>query len=183
MLEIQKQYMETFLSISIVFKEDIDEDFIIENNMIYIKGTESFVPGILDKTIKALEITKNIDYDVLLRSNISTVIDYRKLNILFNNLTSDIEYMGGALIKLKWLDQQGEIVTNEYYNTYFISGTSIILSKNIVNQIINNKHMLPNIIDDVAIGVICHKLGFEPRGFNDYFCVNYDSVSDQGIFI
>ena len=86
MIELQKEYMKSYKSnnnnITFYFycyKEDLQEEYVIEDDMIYIKGAETYVPGILEKTIKVFEITKNMEYDFLLRSNISTVIDYSKL--------------------------------------------------------------------------------------------------------
>ena len=48
--------------------------------MIYIKGEETFIPGILEKTLLAIKISsKNFTYDYIVRTNISTLVNYIKL--------------------------------------------------------------------------------------------------------
>ena len=62
------------------FDNKIESDYIFDDDILRIKGDESYLPGILDKTIKAITITSNIDYKYLVRSNISTIIDFDNLN-------------------------------------------------------------------------------------------------------
>lgn len=51
-------------------------------------------------------------------------------------------------------DPHSGIINNRYSNTYFASGTNIILSKKLFNQILLKKNYIDyNIIDDVSIGV------------------------------
>lgn len=64
------------------YDENIDEDYIIDEvtHMILIKGKESMIPGMLNKTLKTMEICKNMDYDYIVRSGISTIIDFEILD-------------------------------------------------------------------------------------------------------
>ena len=188
MVELQKEYMKSYKSNNnnIIFyfycyKEDLQEEYMIEDDVIYIKGVESYVPGILEKTIKAFEITKNMEYDFLVRSNISTVIDYSKLDNLLYKIPDDIIYAGGSCRLLTGLNHPYGI--HKVYNIPFILGTSIILKKEGVYKLINNKNLLSEtIIDDVAIGLFFNHFGDKPYGFDSYYRYNLSCVSNDVIF-
>ena len=188
MVELQKEYMKSYKSnnSNIIFyfycyKEDLQEEYMIEDDVIYIKGTETFVPGILEKTIKAFEITKNIEYDFLVRSNISTVIDYSKLDNVLYKIPDDVIYAGGSCRLLAGLNHPYGI--HKVYNIPFILGTSIILKREGVHKLINNKNVLSEtIIDDVAIGLFFKHFGDKPYGFDSYYRYNLSCVSNDVIF-
>ena len=57
------------------FSPDISGEFELSGDILYIKGTETYIPGILDKTIKALRYFEPQfqDYDYVVRTNISTL--------------------------------------------------------------------------------------------------------------
>jgi hypothetical protein len=187
-IELQKEYMKSYKSnnnnITFYFycyKEDLQEEYIIEDDVIYIKGTETYVPGILEKTIKVFEITKNMEYDFLLRSNISTVIDYSKLDDILYKIPDDVIYAGGSCRLLTWLDPDYGI--HKVYNIPFILGTSIILKREGVHKLINNKNVLSEtIIDDVAIGLFFEHFGDKPYGFDSYYRYNLSCMTNDVIF-
>ena len=187
-IELQKEYMKSYKrsnnNITFYFycyKEDLQEECMIEDDMIYIKGTETYVPGILEKTIKVFEITKNMEYDFLLRSNISTVIDYSKLNDILYKIPDDVIYAGGSCRLLTWLDPDYGI--HKIYNIPFILGTSIILKREGVHKLINNKNVLSEtIIDDVAIGLFFKHFGDKPYGFDSYYRYNLSCMTNDVIF-
>ena len=187
-IELQKEYMKSYKSSNnnitfyfYCYKEDLQEECMIEDDMIYIKGTETYVPGILEKTIKVFEITKNMEYDFLLRSNISTVIDYSKLNDILYKIPDDVIYAGGSCRLLTWLDPDYGI--HKIYNIPFILGTSIILKREGVHKLINNKNVLSEtIIDDVAIGLFFKHFGDKPYGFDSYYRYNLSCMTNDVIF-
>jgi len=129
------------------------KDVSVHDDILYIKGDEGYIPNILDKTIKAFEyFNTKIDYDYIVRSNISTVIDF---NLLTEKIEKDKPSYGGPYSTLNWLDPNGGIVDKTYFGLKFVTGTSIILSKKLIKKILENKHKINyNIIDDVAIGLL-----------------------------
>lgn len=132
----------------IAFKR-LNKEYEINGNVIYFNGSESFIPGILDKTIKALKLlTKIYDYNYVIRSNISTVINLTKItNLLAQNKNTNI-YYGGFIIMHICMKCNLKI-------TQFISGTSIILDKISTNFLLNNVDKLRyDHSDDVAIGLL-----------------------------
>lgn len=134
------------------FKPDIEEDYILEENMLYIKGKETFLPGILDKTIKAIEITKDFKYDYLIRSNISTIVNF---DLLYKYLEMNrVNYGGSCILNLNWLDSSCGIYDTTHWETYYVRGNAIVLSREMVDLLIRNKHQINyEVIDDIAIGL------------------------------
>ena len=143
----------------ICFKNDIKSSIKEDGNVLYIKGEETFTPGILDKTIKAIEYcVGKYNFNYLVRSNISSVIDFNK--IPFYKIPQDkIGYGSTKILKLNWLDQKSGIHDKSYFKTKFASGTNIILNKLGVKYLLDNKKNIDmTIIDDVSIGIIMKKI-------------------------
>ena len=137
-----------------------NKDYLIDekNYMLYIHGKETFLPGILEKTIKAFDIIHNklkVEYDFILRTNISTVVHIENtMSYLSNfpNPTTEMYYIG-PLVRLQWLDRTSGIVDKRYWGTPFCSGTCIIMSHALIENIVRNREKLHyNIIDDISIG-------------------------------
>jgi hypothetical protein len=143
-----------------------------KGNTLYIKGEESFKPGILDKTLKAMAYCYNkYEFDYLVRSNISTVIDFTR--VPFNEVPlHKIGYAGVKMFKLYKLDIPEGIDNksvsaikldpsedNSLIGVKFVSGTSIILNRLAVQYILEHiKEANMKIIDDVEIGVLMGKI-------------------------
>ena len=186
MIQLQKEYIKSYSGNNITFyfycyKEDLEEEYIIEDNMIYIKGTETYIPGILEKTLKVFEITKNMEYDFLLRSNISTIVDYSKLNEILYEIPDNVIYAGGSCLIHNWIDETSGI--HKKYNIPFILGTSIILKKEGVNKLIENKILLhETIVDDLAIGIFFSYFGDKPHGFDSYYRYNLHCMTNDVVF-
>ena len=169
------------------FSNDIKDDYVLENNILLIKGNETYLPGILDKTIKAFSYFKDYKYDYLVRSNISTIIN---LDLLINQLNkNNIDYGGGTVLYIDeyYLDPSSGINDNRYVNTFYASGTSIVLSKNLVNQILLKKEFIDyNVIDDVAIGFLIKNyfsdIYLKLYNFNEKFIsINDDNINNFDI--
>jgi hypothetical protein len=90
------------------------------------------------KLLNSLELIKDLDYDFIFRTNSSSYIDK---SILYDRLSKikDVNYYAGI---------------NGYANNVnFASGSGFVVTKNLVNLILNNKSTFRHdLIDDVAIG-------------------------------
>jgi hypothetical protein len=143
------------------FDNKIYPDYVFDDDILRIKGNETYVPGILDKTIKAISITLNIDYKYLVRSNISTIINFDYLNNYLDN--NNVQYGGYSINNLQWLDKKAGIYNHKYKNTLYVSGTAIILNKSMVTLLCNNMSEIDKtIIDDLAIGLFFKKYNIYP---------------------
>lgn len=156
---------------------DIEKSY-IEGDMIYIKGEETYVPGILNKTIASFSLFENNEYDYIIRSNVSTIINYKNLIEYLSN--NKVDYGGGHILNLKWLDPRCGIVNKKYFNQEYVSGTAIVMSHKAFNYLLGNKDNIDyTIIDDLSIGVLLNK-EFKPV-LIDGFVVN-DVYNKKGIF-
>ena len=140
--ETTPEYIEMYKLLSVYLKKqnkikyyfyaynpNINDEYIIKDDIIYIKGEESLVPGCLDKTLKAFEICKDLDFDYIIRTNISEVVDFNLLNELLKN--NKIEYGGATTLNLFWFDHPSGINDTRYFGTNFVRGTCIIFNREI----------------------------------------------------
>ncbi len=82
----------------ITFRENQEQPVIEEGEFLYVKGTESFKPGIITKTMKAMDyINKQYSYDYVVRTNVSTVINCKNLLDYLNTIPKT-NYTGGFVI-------------------------------------------------------------------------------------
>ena len=143
----------------IVYKKlELELEYILNGNILYINGEETYIPGILNKTVHAMEILTyklNIEYDFILRTNCSTVINFQQCINYINtlNINIDTKYYIGPYNCLTWYDHTNGIIDNTYHGTRFCGGAFILINKPLVLDIINNKDKLVyTLIDDVSIG-------------------------------
>lgn len=124
---------------------EVDQD----NKMIYIKGKEALMT-ILKKTVDAMKYivkTHKNEFDFLVRTNVSTVINIDFLTKFLSQVPPSKYYGGGHVLKCSWGKDK------RMYGVYYTQGTSIIFSKDIVDDICKNDDCLEyDIIDDVSFG-------------------------------
>ena len=163
MLGIQKKYIHKNCnceSYFIQFKEDMCQDIEIIDDFIYVKGTEHLLK-MTEKTIKSLKhlfFTLNKQYDYIVRTNISTIINHHLLISNLEKMSRTNIYIGGNLLNLQWLDHPLGIFDDKYFGTIFVQGTGIVLSKDVMLDILKNDDKLDyNIADDVGIAVYIKK--------------------------
>jgi hypothetical protein len=188
MKEITEKYYKKFENVTTIyykFDKDISDKYKMEGNLLKIKGTESYLPGILDKTLKAMEYVVNNKYDCdyLVRSNISTIVDFELLD---KELTKKpIEYGGGLINELKMIDKNGGIVDETYFGLKYVSGTAIVFSKNTLDQVIANRDKINyKIIDDVAIGLLMRdELKKPAEQVGSFLIVSDSNISDKKPYV
>lgn len=126
----------------------------IQKDVVWINEEENFIPGILNKTILAMELfLPHIhEYDYILRTNLSSFYVFPRLLKFLESLPKTKCYCG---------------VDNPEGPS--ISGAGIIFSPDVVELLVQNKDQLLNhtTLDDVAIGIFLNKnkitRSFAPR--------------------
>jgi len=143
----------------ITYDENLTEEFLLVDDMLFIKGKENIM-NVLDKTIKAFRYFTNIErYDFIVRTNISTVLNFKLLCNYLNSIPKNNIYAGSIYFKLSWLDEISGITkeTTQKYNLNelnFFQGTCIILSFDVVKFMLGNQEkIIHEIIDDVSIAL------------------------------
>ena len=177
MQQIWKKYMNNHPNIKSFFiknKLDIEQDIIIDEkeNTIYVKNEESYIPGILQKTIKSFEYClQKFEFDYIYRTNLSSFIDLNKAYHFLEN--NKVDY--------------GSCCLDIHIDLHFASGCGFILSKKMVNILINNQNLINyKIIDDVAIGeLLIDKLNYNIFNISRYDVQNINDIifnNDTHIF-
>jgi GR25 family glycosyltransferase involved in LPS biosynthesis len=153
-----KQFENNVIFYFIAYRETQKDYITIEDNCIYIKGKEGFVPQVLDKTIIALEYcikNLNINFDFFVRSNISSVINFNLFPI--NELDYTNVYTSASILTLMSLDPSYGINSKNFHRLKglkYAGGTNIIISKSVAEYLIKHQDKLDRtLIDDVSIGV------------------------------
>lgn len=122
-----------------------------DNDSIFYDGKDSFYvdkkEGLdicLYKTICAFEYFLKFDFDYIFRSNITGYFDYQVMNDFIKDKPLDNFYCG---------------IVGSHGSILFASGSGFFISRNLVENIVENKNILysytyklPEYADDVAIG-------------------------------
>lgn len=148
------------------YQPGLTEPYRIEGDRLLLRGEETYLPGILEKTLEAFRVSSLDEYDYVLRSNVSTVVDVEKLQ---RHLAEHpLDYGGSYVHQLQWLDKSNGIVDRRYWGTRYASGTAIIMSTKAVKRLLEHS-MDKSVIDDVSIGVAMKQLGYSPVCFLSRF--------------
>jgi len=158
MYEALSGYYKRFSDVTTYFykyNENISDNIEITGDIINIKGRESYIPGILNKTIDTLLLFKNNGeyekYDYIIRSNISSIVNFSLLSEQLE--LNPVEYYGSTNIGYITLDNT---------NIPFASGTNIIMSKKGYITLVDNINLLDkSLIDDISIAVFFHRLNIK----------------------
>lgn len=144
------------------------KDITIIHNHIYIPGEETFIPGILEKTIKVFRMFSHYDY--IIRLNSTTFIDMSKLEIGIENYYDYLEYLKtgisnnrsnfnyyGYLNSISLNENPEYGVTKQFLEKNnggfpFVSGKCIILSKEAVNIFLQGE-IDRTVMDDISIAL------------------------------
>ena len=126
---------------------------------IFVKGDETYIPGILNKTIEAIRYFgkgasfdgEGTSFDYIWRTNLSSILDFDGLLRYIDSGVSGCYsgYIGEAT---------SDGCTSDTC-VRFASGSGFLLNRCAIDYLIENEHLLRrDLIDDVAIGAL-----LEPR--------------------
>lgn len=159
------------------FNTNIEDDFFVEKNTIFVKGDETLIPGLFEKTMKSMKyIFDNFEFSYLMRTNLSTFLNLENIHSFLFSLEEQNyqKYFGGFTIK--------DVV---FTGKNVVSGTGIFASNDVVKYLIskyedNREYELP---DDVLYSNIIydtHKSNdekIEVQNITDYkmgYLISYD---------
>lgn len=147
-----------------VDKVNQNELEIIDNaDLVFKNVKESLIPGCLDKTIKALEyIDTNFTYNFLIRSNLSSLWRFKELHDYVENKSNNNN--NNAL-------NVYEGITGTHNKTIkFVSGAGILMSQDVVKNILKNKERINyGLIDDVALANLVSNLNIPIKGVQNRY--------------
>jgi hypothetical protein len=131
---------------------EIFEEYQIQGNNLITKCVEDYWYALLLKVIKGFEYFTQNDFDLVFKTNLSTIINFDKFYEYCEQIPEYREYVYDGLVG--------------YYQGYnFCSGAGMLLNTKSVNLILNNKELLNETwTDDIFIGFILNKLnGIQPN--------------------
>jgi hypothetical protein len=129
--------------ISTMYYVGNSEEEKVEGNIIYTTTSES-LENAGYKTLKAFELTKDIPYDVIYRTNASSYVD----KLILKKFISDKDY------KSIYCG-----VIGHHAGFEFASGSGYFISKDLVNYVLENKDLWDHgLIDDVALAKLLNKI-------------------------
>jgi hypothetical protein len=141
----------------IEYNNKLEENIIELNDYIYIKGDEMPLnPNTLLKTIQAIEYINNkYNYDYIIHTNLSSIWNIPVLLSLYDNIPRT-NFFGGHLIF-----------------DYFITGTGILFSNDIIPLLINIKTDTNIFINNNDIAITAYMVNYNIPIFNLQNMLNY----------
>ena len=142
------------------FREKQETEYALdtETDILYIRGTENMIPGILQKTIKTFQyITdKNAfgwDYDYVLRTNISTLVNIPFFTDALCQMESDYGTAKANCIANDYRDVSSGLDSHKYTGVIYPFGASYYLSTQFLRVLLTKIERLEyNLLDDIALG-------------------------------
>jgi hypothetical protein len=147
-----------------IMYKPIDTEYILnkKENVLIINGKDSMIPGILNKTIDAIDIITNKlkwEYDFVIRTTVATNVDTIKLYKMLDSLDKSKTFYIGNLQKLEWIDVGCGIIDKTYWGTIYAGGGFSLFSKSIGIEMINRKtDFIYDIVDDLSIGLFIQSI-------------------------
>lgn len=127
-----------------------------EYDLIYDDVEENYYPGMITKTIKAMEfIDKNYEYEFLVRTNLSTFWDFDRLLSRLDKQPKQ-KCVTGTLRQCKYKGKQSPL---------YVAGVNLVLSNDMVKEIIKHKEEMCNwdLPEDWALSQIFINMSITPR--------------------
>lgn len=169
------------------FKNETKENYKYDDkkNILYIRGKDTYLPGVLDKTLKTFYYFKDDykKYDYIVRSNISSIVNFDNLCKELERTPLDYGSSIYLMIHKNYRDPSCGINDDRYQGTEYASGTCIILSKRLFGEIISKLNLFDySVIDDVSIGnFIKNNTKYKLETLNKFLITNSDIFKDKNI--
>lgn len=163
-------FPEDFESYFIEFDPDLCVPYALQGDILKIKGKESYIPGIFDKTILALKYFENRlhEFEYVLRPNLSSFLILPRLKKYLANQKKENLYAGNALFY-----QDYEAIRGNHL--IYASGACPIFSRDIALQILENgekymgKSVSPFHADDLLLAKVCKEKGIDLTPFSSFY--------------
>ena len=162
MYEILSKFYKTFPHVKTVFytyDSTLETDCKELGDILFFRGKESLVPGVLDKTLLAFNHFDLSQYDYVIRPNISTVVHLDKYVDL---LTPDMKYAGTHIASIAWIDKKSGVGL-KHQGIKYVQGTCLTFSSSFLVKIIANPNIIDRkLVDDVSIGKLAAHFAEHP---------------------
>lgn len=161
------------------FNPDILEPcFYKDTMMLELPGSETYIPGVLQKTLAAFRVGVAQGFQLLVRSNVSTVVNFHSLLQFYaQHKDNDMLYGGPHVMQSSENKELGQQT--------FVQGTCMLFAPKVVNLLLKHtKQLCQTAEDDYAIGAFLRKRNILPtqigRQYADYSV--FQNINDVSSF-
>jgi hypothetical protein len=152
-----------------LFSDDnLNVNFVVKKNELFSNCVENYWDSLLIKSINGFEYFLKSDYDLVFKTNLSTIINLDKFYYVCNTInTSKRKFIYDGFV-------------GSYDDYKFVSGAGMLLNKNTVDLILQHKNEISeNWTDDIFFGFILNKThNIEPLYGN---LLRYDVIGQNQI--
>lgn len=125
---------------------NISEEYEIEGNNLLTKCIENYWFALLQKVLCGFDYFIKKDFDLVFKTNLSTIVNFEKLYDYFLNIPIDREFVYDG-------------ITSKYKDYFFCSGAGMLLNRNSVELVLKHKHEInESWTDDIFVGYILNKI-------------------------
>jgi hypothetical protein len=127
-----------------------------KNDLVFHDVEENYYPGMITKTIRAMEyIEENYDYDFLLRTNISTFWDFKRLLKRIETMPEENCFTGNLR----------RCTYKQMKSPEYVAGVNLILSRDLVQKIVNDGDVVcsDDLPEDWALSQYLIDRGHKPK--------------------
>lgn len=144
-------------TVFVLFSEDLLRLHEFQGDKLILKGRESIMPGLMIKSLEAFILCDAVQYDYVVRTNISSVINFKNFEKLFESeLYKGIEYSGGFVWTLNHLEPVNGIVNRKYFGIRYASGTLACYKTSTIQKLLRLRHYIDySVCEDLSFGVFC----------------------------
>jgi hypothetical protein len=131
-----------------------ETDVNVDRDFVFVNGEEHLM-GITNKTLKAAYHLLSLrHYDFVLRTNISTIVNFKRFRQYVDGLPRENVYTGGVIHTLtNGLLPWAGSYDDSLYGVNYVEGTSIVFSRDVIWDMCKTPYTLRHdIIDDVSFG-------------------------------
>ena len=196
-----ESYMNQFHTVKSYFiyaDPNINQDIIVDENKLICKTTETYIPGIFEKTTIAMRFCKEfLSYDYILRTNISSffhiprILNYLEEQPKTKYVASPFGYLPNDEHNIK---KPQQTLVNNYLNLelndkfIFLHGSFFLFSQDIVDKYLKNINQLYNkpefqkiqqLPDDIVISLVLYNFltlpKYEPNSL--YYPIEFININ------
>ena len=141
-----------------------------EKQFLRVPGVESYISGILDKTIQAFEYffdKKAYAFDFVVRSNISTVVNFPHLLPLLQSCLQNRNFLFGSTLcsVLTPVSDTTKLICDEHPGLKFAHGTCLLFHPSTISYLLSKKELLhKGVEDDVSFSLLFTQTQQEHKG-------------------
>lgn len=146
--------------------KELVEDYVVKDNKLITKCDENYWFALLLKVLSGFDFFVKNNFDLVFKTNLSTIINFDKFLDYCQNLTKERKYIYDGVV-------------GDYQDYQFCSGAGMLLNLESVKLVLNNKNLLDEKwTDDIFIGYVLNKLNkIQPNlGLMNRFDIVYENT-------